>query len=169
MWATPGKKLLFMGSELGQWSEWRHDGSVDWHTLEYPQHVGIQRWVTDLNRLYSAYPAMHELDFDPAGFSWIDANDQEHSVLSFLRSSADGRHVLGVFNFTPVPREHYHVGAPTGGFWRELLNSDAEMYGGSGTGNMGGVEATADPWHGRPFSLWITVPPLGAVLFAPED
>jgi 1,4-alpha-glucan branching enzyme len=167
-WATPGKKLLFMGSEIGQPAEWAHDGSVEWHLLDYPEHQGIQRWVTDLNRLYASEPALHELDFDPAGFSWVDANDWDQSVISLLRSSSDGRHVLAVFNFTPVPRPDYRLGVPVGGFWKELVNSDAETYGGSGWGNQGGVEAEERSWHGRPWSVSVTVPPLGAVFLSPS-
>jgi 1,4-alpha-glucan branching enzyme len=167
-WATPGKKLLFMGGEIGQYDEWAHDGSVQWDLLTFPGHEGIQRWVTDLNRLYSSRTALHELDFDSAGFSWVDANDWDQSVLSFLRYSSDGRQVLAVFNFTPVPRPEYRLGVPVGGYWRELLNSDAESYGGSGWGNQGGVEAEETAWHGRPWSVSVTVPPLGAVFLAPE-
>ncbi len=166
-WATPGKKLLFMGGEIGQWSEWAHDGSLDWSLLKDPAHQGIQRWVGDLNRFYADYPALHGLDFDPAGFSWVDASDWEQSVLSFLRSSPDGQHVLGVFNFTPVPRSEYRLGVPGPGYWREVLNSDSEIYGGSGLGNQGGVEAEEVPWHGRPYSLKVTVPPLAAVFLTP--
>jgi 1,4-alpha-glucan branching enzyme len=166
-WATPGKKLLFMGGEIGQWSEWAHDGSLDWGLLKDPAHQGIQRWVGDLNRFYADYPALHGLDFDPAGFSWVDASDWEQSVLSFLRSSPDGQHVLGVFNFTPVPRSEYRLGVPEPGYWREVLNSDSEIYGGSGLGNQGGVEAEEVPWHGRPYSLKVTVPPLAAVFLTP--
>ena len=166
-WGTPGKKLLFMGGEVGQWSEWAHDGSVDWSLLQHPDHEGIQRWVADLNRFYADYPAMHELDFDPAGFSWIDANDWEQSVLSFIRSSPEGQNVLGVFNFTPVPRSEYRLGVPEPGFWREVLNSDADAYGGSGWGNQGGVQAEEVPWHGRPYSVKVAVPPLGAVFLTP--
>ena len=168
-WATPGKKLLFMGGEIGQWSEWAHDGSVDWSLLQLPEHQGIQRWVSDLNRLYADYPALHELDFDPAGFSWVDANDWEQSVLSFLRSSSDGQNMLGVFNFTPVPRSEYRLGVPEPGYWREVLNSDAETYGGSGLGNQGGVEAEEVPWHGRPYSVKVMVPPLSAVFLTPSS
>jgi 1,4-alpha-glucan branching enzyme len=167
-WATPGKKLLFMGGEIGQYDEWAHDGSVQWDLLTFPGHEGIQRWVTDLNRLYSSRTALHELDFDSAGFSWVDANDWDQSVLSFLRYSSDGRQVLADFNFTPVPRPEYRLGVPVGGYWRELLNSDAESYGGSGWGNQGGVEAEETAWHGRPWSVSVTVPPLGAVFLAPE-
>jgi len=166
-WASPGKKLLFMGGEIGQWSEWAHDGQVEWWLLEDAAHRGIQRWVTDLNKCYAEYPALHELDFDPAGFSWVDANDWEQSVVTLMRSSSDGQHVLGVFNFTPVPRSEYRTGVPEPGRWREVLNSDADVYGGSGVGNQGGVEAEDVPWHGRPYSVKVTLPPLGAVFFTP--
>ncbi|MBJ7600348.1 MAG: 1,4-alpha-glucan branching enzyme [Candidatus Nephthysia bennettiae] len=162
-WGSPGKKLLFMGGEIGQWSEWAHDGSVDWSLLQDPAHQGIQRWVADLNRFYASEPALHELDFEPAGFAWVDANDWEQSTVSLLRSSSDGRHVLGVFNFTPVPRSDYRLGVPKPGYWREALNSDSEVYGGSGWGNQGGAEAEEVPWHGRPYSVKVTLPPLGAV------
>jgi 1,4-alpha-glucan branching enzyme len=162
-WASPGKKLLFMGGEIGQWSEWAHDGSVDWSLLQDPAHQGIQRWVADLNRFYASEPALHELDFEPAGFSWVDANDWEQSTVSMLRSSSDGRHVLGIFNFTPVPRSDYRLGVPKPGYWREALNSDSEIYGGSGWGNQGGAEAEEVPWHGRPYSVKVTLPPLAAV------
>jgi 1,4-alpha-glucan branching enzyme len=167
-WAAPGKKLLFMGGEIGQLSEWAHDRSIEWQLLSDPAHQGIQRWVTDLNRLYASEPAMHELDFDAAGFSWVDANDWEQSVLSTIRSSSEGRHVLGAFNFTPVPRPGFRLGVPEGGFWRELLNSDAEIYGGSGWGNQGGVQAEEISCHGRPYSVAVTVPPLGAVFLSPS-
>jgi 1,4-alpha-glucan branching enzyme len=123
--------------------------------------------VTDLNKCYAEQPALHELDFDPAGFSWVDANDWEQSVVSLMRSSSDGKHVLGVFNFTPVPRSEYRMGVPEPGYWRELLNSDAEIYGGSGWGNQGGVQAEEVAWHGRRYSVKVTLPPLGAVFFAP--
>jgi 1,4-alpha-glucan branching enzyme len=168
MWGTPGKKLLFMGGELGQWREWAHDGQLQWELLEQPEHRGIQDWVRDLNRLYQAEPALHELDFEAAGFAWVDANDSEQSVVSILRSSARGRQLLGVFNFTPVPRVGYRLGVPVGGYWREALNSDAELYGGSGWGNQGGVEAEMDSWHGRPFRLEVTLPPLAAIFLAAE-
>ncbi len=164
MYATPGKKLVFMGGEFGQWREWNHDGSLDWHLAGEPLHGGVVAWVSDLNRVYRAEPALHQLDFDPAGFSWVDANDSEQSVLSFVRSGG-GRDVLAVFNLTPVPRAGYRIGAPRAGLWREILNSDAELYGGSGWGNMGGVEAAEEPWHGRPASIRISLPPLGAVFF----
>jgi len=166
-WASPGKKLLFMGGEFGQWREWIHDGSLDWHLLDYPAHSGIQRWVSDLNRLYVTEAALHELDFDQAGFSWIDANDRDQSVVSILRSSSAARHVLGLFNFTPVPRPGYRVGVPVGGYWGELLNSDGEVYGGSGWGDNGHVQAEELSWHGHPFSVALALPPLGAILLAP--
>jgi 1,4-alpha-glucan branching enzyme len=166
-WASPGKKLLFMGGEIGQWREWIHDGSLDWHLLDDAAHQGIHRWVTDLNRLYVTEPALHELDFEPAGFSWVDANDRDQSVVSIIRSSSAARHMLGVFNFTPVPRPGYRVGVPEGGYWRELLNSDAEVYGGSGWGNQGGVQADELPWHGRRCSVALALPPLGAIFLAP--
>ncbi|MGH7776428.1 MAG: 1,4-alpha-glucan branching protein GlgB [Candidatus Dormibacterales bacterium] len=168
--AQPGKKLLFMGGEIAQWEEWRHDGSVDWHLLNSPAHAGVQRLVRDLNLLHSGERALHEADFEPAGFAWIDAGDTAHSVVSFLRRGHPGSHpVAVVFNFTPVPRLGYRVGVPQGGFWTEVLNTDAEPYGGSGHGNMGGVEAGSLPWHGRPHSVEMTLPPLGAVfLRGPE-
>ena len=159
-----------MGCELGQWRGWDHDRVLDWHLLADPAHSGIARCVSDLNRLHREEPALHELDFDPAGFSWVDANDSEQSVASMLRSAgSDARPVLAAFNFTPVPRQGYRMGVPVGGFWRELLNSDAEIYGGSGWGNQGGVHADEVPWHARPHSLALTLPPLGAVFLAPDS
>ncbi len=167
--AQPGKKLLFMGGEFGQWREWSHDRSLDWHLLEFPPHRGVQRWVEDLNRFYREEKAMHELDEDPAGFEWIDANDADHSAASFLRRGRDPADVvLAVFNFTPVPRHNYRVGAPRGGFWREVLNGDASEFGGGGMGNLGGVEAAPIASHGRPCSLSLTLPPLAAVFFRPD-
>ncbi len=166
MYAQAAKKLLFMGGELGQWNEWYHESSLDWHLTQYPLHNGIQRWVSDLNRVYKEEPALFELDFDPAGFEWIDCDDSQGSTICLLRK---GRLEEDLFivacNFTPVPRHDYRVGAPKGGLWREVLNSDAEVYGGSGLGNQGGVEAEAVPSHGRPFSLNLTLPPLTALFF----
>jgi 1,4-alpha-glucan branching enzyme len=165
-YAQPGKKLLFMGGELGQWNEWNHDTSLDWHLLQYPPHQGLQRWVRDLNTFYRAEPAMHVLDCDPAGFEWVDCNDAEGSVISLLRKGkAEGDCLLIVCNFTPVPRDNYRVGVPQGGWWDEILNSDAPLYGGSGQGNLGGHGAAPVPCHGRPYLLNITVPPLGMVVF----
>jgi len=166
MFAQPGKKLLFMGDELAQWREWNHDSSVDWNLLVYGPHEGMQSLVSRLNALYRDEPALHEHDADPNGFEWIDCHDADNSALSFLRKSKDGRQVIAaVFNFTPVPRVDYRVGVPRGGRWAEILNTDAAEYGGSGVGNLGGVDAEAVPMHGRPHSLKITLPPLGAVFF----
>jgi 1,4-alpha-glucan branching enzyme len=165
MYAQAAKKLIFMGGEIGQWSEWAHDRSIEWHLLEYPTHRGLQRWIADLNRLYRDEPALHERDLDPAGFEWIDCTDAESSVVSLLRKGTSTDNVFLVScNFTPVPRPNYRIGAPCGGFWKEVLNSDATYYGGSGWGNMGGVEAVPIPLHGRSHSLTITLPPL-ATLF----
>lgn len=161
--AQPGKKLLFMGAELGQPWEWNHEAALAWELLDDPLHRGVQRWVEDLNRLYRQEPALHELDCDPTGFEWIDANDSEQSVLSFLRKDRAGRVVAVVCNFTPVPREGYRVGVPWPGRWAEVLNSDAREYGGSGWGNLGGVRTEPVPHHGRPYSLRLVLPPLAAV------
>ncbi len=164
MFAQSGKKLFFMGDEFGQVREWAHDTSLEWHVLQYPLHHGAQNWMEQLNRLYRSEPALHELDNDPAGFEWVDCNDHATSVLSMLRKGLSSQDVvLAVCNFTPVPRIGYTVGVPFGGFWRELLNSDATEYGGSGMGNLGGCEAKAEPAHGRPYSLTLTLPPLGAL------
>jgi 1,4-alpha-glucan branching enzyme len=164
MMAQPGKKLLFMGGEFGQWREWNHDTSLDWHLLDFPPHAGLQRWVADLNRLYRDEPALHLQDFSPEGFRWIDCNDHIHSALSLIRvGAAPGDEIIGVFNFTPVPRHNYRVGAPAAGFWEERLNSDARDYGGSCQGNQGGVEANPLPSHGFRYSLNLVLPPLGAV------
>ena len=169
MYSQPGKKLLFMGGEFGQRKEWRHDEDLDWHLLNHPLHQGLRRWVEDLNRLYRNEPALHERDFDPAGFEWIDCNDSEHSTISFIRKGHSKDDILLVIcNFTPVPRFSYRVGTPRGGTWREILNSDAKDYGGSGHGNMGRVEAAPIPFHGRPYSINLTLPPLAAVSFKSE-
>ncbi len=166
MFAQPGKKLLFMGVEFGQWREWNHDMSLDWHLLDAPMHAGLQRWVADLNRLYRQEPALHQREFTPDGFRWIDCNDQLQSTLSLIRSgTAAGEELIGVFNFTPVPRHNYRVGASAGGFWKEILNSDALNYGGSGQGSLGGMEANPIPSHGFHHSLNLVLPPLGAVFF----
>jgi 1,4-alpha-glucan branching enzyme len=165
MYATPGKKLLFMGDELGQGREWNHDSQIDWYLLQYPSHKGLQQFVSDLNRVLSEQAALHEYDFDPKGWEWIDANDSEGSTLSFMRKAPNGEIVVCAFNFTPVGRSDYRLGVPRAGFWQELVNSDAADYGGSGWGNLGGTEAREEPWHGRPWSLTIGLPPLGAVFF----
>ena len=168
-WALPGKKLLFMGGEIGQWAEWDHDSSVQWHLLENPRHAGVKTWVAELNRLLAAEAALHVLDFEPAGFEWIDCHDWPHSTLTLMRKGVEpGERLIAAFNFTPVARYGYRVGAPAGGRWRELANSDAAEYGGSGVGNLGGVLAEETPAHGRPFSLSLTLPPLAAVFLKPE-
>jgi 1,4-alpha-glucan branching enzyme len=169
MFTHPGKKLLFMGGEFGQWSEWDHEKSLDWHLLEYSPHQGVQNWVKDLNRLYRSLPALHELDFEQEGFEWIDFSDWEKSVVSFLRKRKNGQNpVVVVCNFTPVVRKKYKLGVPSGGIWKELLNSDAMEYGGSGTGNLGGVKAELVAAHAREHSISITLPPLGVLVFNKE-
>jgi 1,4-alpha-glucan branching enzyme len=169
MYGMPGKKLLFMGGEFGQWEEWQHDFSIGWHLTQWPAHSGMQKWVGDLNRLYRNEPALHELDSNPAGFAWIDCNDADTSIVSFVRNGQSTDDILLVVcNFTPVPRFAYQVGVPRGGFWQEVLNGDSHDYAGSGVGNFGGVEANAEGWHGRPVSLTVTVPPLAAVFFKSE-
>jgi len=168
MFAQPGKKMLFMGDEFGQVREWAHDTSLEWHVLHFPLHLGVQNWVEQLNRLYRSQPAMHELDTDPAGFEWVDCNDNAASIVSLLRKGKSSSDIiLIVCNFTPVPRHGYRVGVPAGGFWRELLNSDAKEYGGSGQGNLGGKEAVPIRAHGRPYSVSLTLPPLGVVFLKP--
>ena len=163
-WACPGKKLLFQGGEIAQRDEWSHERSVDWHLLQWEPHKGVSRWIERLNRIYRSEPALHERDCDPAGFEWIDAADADNSVLSFLRKGAsDDEQVLCVFNFTPVPRRGYRVGATAGGWWAELAASDAREFGGSGMTAGGGVKADKQPWHGRPFSVVFDLSPLGAV------
>jgi 1,4-alpha-glucan branching enzyme len=170
MFGHPGKKLLFMGCEFGQWSEWNHDASLDWHLLGMPFHSELKRWVRDLNTLYRGQRALHELDFDAGGFAWVDCNDVQRSVISFLRRGRNpDDELLFVCNFTPVVRENYRVGVPQPGFWKEVLNSDAPMYGGSGQGNFGGCGAAPLPIHGHPFSLNMTLPPLGVLIFQPES
>ena len=169
MYAQPGKKLLFMGDEFGQWREWHHDESLDWPLAQYDRHAGLQRLVEDLNRLYRAEPALHELDCDPAGFGWIDANDSQSSVLTFMRKGRSTDDIIVVAcNFTPVPRDNYQVGVPRGGFWQQVLNSDRREYWGSGQGNLAGVEAVPVAVHGRRYSLNLALPPLGAVFFKSE-
>jgi 1,4-alpha-glucan branching enzyme len=161
MYAQPGKKLLFMGCEFGQVREWGHDTSLEWDVLRYPTHSGLQNWVSQLNRLYRSEPALHVLDTNPGGFEWVDCNDNLTSTISLLRKSESAKEtVLIVCNFTPIPRLGYRVGVPESGYWRELLNSDAAEYGGTGMGNLGGVHAEAEPAHGRSYSLRLTLPPL---------
>ncbi|MGH6988960.1 MAG: 1,4-alpha-glucan branching protein GlgB, partial [Stellaceae bacterium] len=165
MFGHPGKKLLFMGGEFAQEREWDHDTSLDWHLIGDPMHAGVQRLVRDLNRLYRDVPALHRRDCESDGFAWIDANDAGNSVLSFLRFGEPGDPPAVILcNFTPVPRQGYRIGVPEAGFYRELLNSDAATYGGGNMGNGGGIEAEPTPWHGRPFSINVTLPPLAGLI-----
>ncbi|HEY5636548.1 MAG TPA: 1,4-alpha-glucan branching protein GlgB [Burkholderiales bacterium] len=183
MWGHPGKKLLFMGCEFGQRREWTHDDQLEWWVTEQAEHGGMMRWVADLNRVYRDTPALWQVDFAHEGFEWIDANDGEHSVVSFLRkpraagapkanpagasnAMAAGAPILVVCNFTPLPRTNYQLGVPGRGEWREVLNSDAREYGGAGWGNLGGVEAAPVGAHGRPWSITVTLPPLSCLMFS---
>jgi 1,4-alpha-glucan branching enzyme len=162
----PGKKLLFMGTELAQWNEWYHEAELDWHLLANPGHEGVRRWVSDLNRMYRDEPALHERDCDPSGFEWVDCSDVDNSVVSFLRRGASTLdEVLAVFNFTSIPRHNYRIGVPREGTWQEVLNSDAREYGGSGQGNQGAVDSTPVAKHGREQSLNLVLPPLSASFF----
>jgi 1,4-alpha-glucan branching enzyme len=170
MWAHPGKKLLFMGGEFAQEQEWSHERSLDWHLLEDPQHEGMRRLVRDLNHVYRDTEALWDVDFEPSGFAWLEPNDAENNVVSFLRRSEDGRQVLvAACNLSPVPRHGYRMGLPQGGRWREAVNTDAEVYGGSGMGNYGGVDAETVPWHGQPYSAELALPPLSVVWLVPDE
>jgi 1,4-alpha-glucan branching enzyme len=170
-----------MGGEIGQWREWNHDWQIDWEALGDARHAGLQRWVRDLNVTYRAHASLWQADSDPAGFSWIDCHDHEHSIISLIRQAgrpsgsqvvSEGQQanefLIAVVNFTPVPRHHYRLGVPVGGAYEELLNSDAEAYGGSNIGNEGRVVAEAQPSHGHEYSLSISVPPLGFLLLKPN-
>ena len=166
MHAQPGKKLLFMGGELGQWNEWQHESELDWSLLDFESHRQLQHWVTDLNNAHCKEPVLHEMDYQSNSFEWIDANDSDNSTISFLRKGQKKDDIiLIVCNFTPVLRYNYRIGVPRGGFWREILNSDAQEYGGSGTGNFGGLHAERISFHGRRFSLDLTLPPLAILFF----
>jgi 1,4-alpha-glucan branching enzyme len=178
MMVHPGKTLLFMGGELGQWREWNHDWQLDWEVLGDPRHAGLQRWVRDLNRVYRELRSLWEADFEPSGFTWIDCNDSDNSIIALMRQASrptgdraneTPEFVIAVVNFTPVTRAGYRVGVPAGGAYREVLNSDAEVYGGSNVGNQGAVVATNHASHGHAFSLNLTVPPLGFVLLKPNN
>ena len=167
MFAHPGKKLLFQGSDFGQPAEWNHDKSIDWHLLNYEPFSQISRFTKDLLHVYRENPALYQLDFDYRGFQWIDFKDANNSVVSFIRKDETGRKlVIGVFNFTPVMRRHYRIGVPAEGFYREILNSDSEIYGGYNFGNLGGVYSSNEPMHEMPYSIDLTLPPLGALYFA---
>ncbi len=169
MYAQPGKQLLFMGGEFGQWSEWNFDSSLEWHLLEYEPHKRLQNWVRDLNMFYKSEPAMYEVDFSHEGFEWIDFGDYENCVVSFIRKAKDpDNFIVCVFNFTPVPRLNYRVGVPKEGFYKEVMNSDAENYGGGNIGNWGGFHSDPAWWQGRPNSLNLNIPPLGALFFKPS-
>ena len=166
LFGHPGKKLLFMGCEFGQWSDWHFDTSLDWHLLAEPAHSGLQRWVRDLNTFYRAEPALHQLDFEAPGFEWVDCHDHANSVISYLRRGRDPEDVvLFICNFTPVPRTGYRFGVPAEGFWAEILNSDSELFGGSNLGNAGGVASEPVACHGRANSIRVTLPPLAVVAF----
>lgn len=169
MWTHPGKKLIFMGGEIGQFREWNHTESLDWHLLEYSEHKGLQLLLRDLNRIYKDHRALYETDFSPEGFEWVDFSDSSQTVISYLRKSKDGREILLVVcNFTPVPRYNYRIGVPRKGFWREILNTDSHYYGGSGMGNFGGVFSEDVGYHGRNCSLSLTLPPLAALVLRYE-
>jgi len=168
LFASSGKKLLFMGGEIGQRREWDHDREIDWSLLEAPPHAGVRRLVRDLNRMYSSRPALHRSDVEPGGFEWIDCADAPRSILSLIRRGG-GRELVAAFNFTPLPREGYRTGLPQAGRWREILNTDSEIYGGSGVGNLGAIEAEGDAFHGRPASGLLTLPPLAGIFFERDE
>jgi 1,4-alpha-glucan branching enzyme len=169
MWGHPGKKLLFMGGEFAQRREWTHEGELEWWVAGLPGHAGVRNWVRDLNRVLCAEPALHRIDFSAEGFEWIDAGNAEMSILAFLRKSPGSPPILVVTNFTPVPRRNFLIGVPNRGVWREILNSDAQEYGGSGWGNMGVVETAPVGAHGRTDSLNLSIPPLGTLLLRWES
>lgn len=167
MFTHPGKKLNFMGNEIGQWNEWNYQQSIDWHLLDYETHKGLQRWVKELNQIYQKYEPLYQLDFHKDGFHWIDANDSNNNILSYIRFNKDkSKMIIAVCNFTPLPRYNYRIGVPEQGRWMEILNSDAKEYGGSGQGNFGGVDAYPVPYHNHDFSININLPPLGIVIFS---
>ncbi len=167
MFCHPGKKLLFMGAELAQHQEWSHERSLDWHLLQVSSHSGVQKLIRDLNHLYKETPALHQIDFSPDGFEWIDWQDRDHSVFSWLRRDRNGEIVLCVANFTPVVRYDYRVGTPRGGRYLELLNTDSADYGGSNKGNLGYIDAEKHASHDRPYSLKLTLPPLATLIMQP--
>ena len=166
--AAPGKKLLFMGAEIGQPWEWRDSEELPWHFLQQAPHLGVQRLTADLNRFYRDEPALHDLDFSVDGFRWIDCHDADHSVVSWIRQTRDGRHVVVVVNFTPVPRRGYRLGVPAAGTYVERINTDSAYYGGSDLGNGGGVSTEPQSWMGLPASVVLTLPPLAALVLMPD-
>jgi 1,4-alpha-glucan branching enzyme len=169
MFGHPGKKLLFMGGEFGQWDEWNFDKSLDWHLTGFRQHSRLQKYMQDLNRLYTSEPALYEVDYAWQGFEWIDFHDADNSTVAFIRRSKDpADHIVIACNFTPVPRPAYRIGVPEQCFYREILNSDSDDYWGSNVGNRGGVQSDAVAWHNQPCSMEITLPPLGVVYFKPS-
>jgi 1,4-alpha-glucan branching enzyme len=169
MWTHPGKKLLFMGSEFGQWNEWNCDDSLQWHLLQWESHQGIQNLVRDLNQLLRSQPSLHERDFSDDGFEWIDCQSADESVLAFVRKAKDpDDKVLVCCNFTPVARMQHRFGVPHKGYYREIFNSDSEHYAGSNVGTHPGVQAEKVEWHGRPWSIQVKLPPLGVAVFKPE-
>jgi 1,4-alpha-glucan branching enzyme len=169
MWTHPGKKLLFMGGEFAQWNEWNHDESLQWHLLQWESHQGIQKLVADLNNLYRQQPALHEVDFEYTGFEWIDCHSRDDSVLTYVRKAKNSADQLLVCcNFTPVVRSEHRVGVPGPGWYQEIFNSDSSHYGGSNVGNFPGLQAEEQPWHGRPWSISITLPPLAVLVFKPH-
>jgi 1,4-alpha-glucan branching enzyme len=159
MWGHPGKKLLFMGCEFGQEREWNHDTSLDWHLLQDPFHKGVQLLIRDLNHAYAGITALHQCDTEPGGFQWLVADDRDNSVIAWARHAKDGGTAVVVSNFTPVPRPGYRIGVPKPGFYREAINTDSAVYGGSNIGNMGGVQAQECEAHGQPYCITLTVPP----------
>jgi 1,4-alpha-glucan branching enzyme len=169
MWAHPGKKLLFMGCEFAQRREWTHEGELEWWVADLPAHSGIKRLIGDLNRVYRQESALHQIDFSPEGFEWLDADNAEMSVIAFLRKSASGAPLLVVCNFTPLPRENFLIGVPRRGLWREIINTDARDYGGAGWGNLGGVESVPVGSHGRAESVTLTLPPLSTIVLRWEN
>jgi len=170
MYAQSGKKLLFMGGEFGQWREWAHEESLEWHLLQYLPHAGLQQWVADLNALYRSQAALHQNDFDAAGFEWIDCSDFEHSVISLIRKGrSQDENIVAICNFTPETFFEYRIGVPMQGLWDEVLNSDDLKYGGSGQGNGHALEASKTSMHGRPCSLTLTLPPLAAIFLKRND
>jgi len=168
MYGHPGKKLLFMGGEFGQFIEWDYKRSLDWHLLDYDMHKKLQRYVKDLNALYKREKAFYEVDFNYKGFEWIDCNDSDYSVISFIRKSNDeGDILIFVFNFTPVAHSDYRIGVPFSAFYKEIFNSDSEIYGGSNMGNLGGVKADEIVFHNKPYSISLQIPPLSMLVLKP--